>query len=72
MRTDINGFLKLVVGWSDSVVSLYKEINEVQTAFNHRLVDLDTQLKKELELATKTMKSTYDSISPSAKKCFDE
>ncbi len=72
MRTDINGFLKLVVGWSDSVVSLYKEINEVQTAFNHRLVDLDTQLKKELELATKTMKSTYDSISPSAKKCFDD
>ena len=71
MRTDVNGFLKGISQWSDGVVSLYKEINEVQTAFNHRLVDLDGELKKQLELATKDMKSKYDTISPSAKKVFD-
>ncbi|NTU61188.1 MAG: hypothetical protein HGA95_02505 [Caldiserica bacterium] len=71
MRTDVNGFLKNISQWSDGVVSLYKEINEVQTAFNHRLVDLDGELKKQLESATKDMKSKYDTISPSAKKVFD-
>lgn len=71
MRTDVNGFLKDISKWSDGVVSLYKEINEVQTAFNHRLVDLDGEMKKQLESATKDMKSKYDTISPSAKKLFD-
>lgn len=71
MRTDVNGFLGKISQWSDGIVSLYTEINEVQTAFNHRLVDLDGQLKKQLESATKYMKETYDSISPGAKKTFD-
>jgi predicted HicB family RNase H-like nuclease len=71
MKTDVNGFLGSISDWSDGVLSLYKEVNEVQTAFNTRLVDLDSELKKQLELATSDMKSTYDTISPSAKKAFD-
>ena len=71
MKTDVNGFLNGISDWSDGIVSLYKEVNEVQTAFNTRLVSLDGELKKQLEFSTKKMRDTYESISPAAKKVVD-